>query len=113
MNLDKVVLKNLKNLLELLGLTDGSLKTTTSPRQSSSIRNLWVKKSVVVRLPSHQKTCLPKWLQHINNTLQSIRSYMGISKNGGTQQPWVFLLKMMILGCFGCTTIFGNPHICV
>ena len=23
----------------------------------------------------------------------------------------VFLLKMMILGCFGGTTIFGNPHI--
>ena len=33
------------------------------------------------------------------------RSYMGVSWNGGTQQPWVFLLKMIILGCFGGTTI--------
>ena len=24
---------------------------------------------------------------------------MGVSLNGGTQQPWVFLLKMIILGC--------------
>ena len=24
---------------------------------------------------------------------------------GDTQQPWVFLLKMIILGCFGGTTI--------
>ena len=26
---------------------------------------------------------------------------MGVSKNGGAQQPLVFLLKMIILGCFG------------
>ena len=26
-------------------------------------------------------------------------SYMNVSENGGTQQPWVFLLKMIILGC--------------
>ena len=37
---------------------------------------------------------------------------MGVSKNGGTQQPWVFLLKMIILGCFGGTIIFGNTYIC-
>ena len=36
---------------------------------------------------------------------------MGVSKNGGTQQPWVFLLKMIILGCFGGTIIKGNTHI--
>ena len=36
---------------------------------------------------------------------------MGVSKNGGfPQQPWVFLLKMIILGCFGTTTIEGNNH---
>ena len=35
---------------------------------------------------------------------------MGVSINGGTQQPWVFLLKMIILGCFGGTPIFGNTH---
>ena len=38
------------------------------------------------------------------------RYYMDVSKNGGTQQPWVFLLKMIILGCFGGTTIEGNNH---
>ena len=36
---------------------------------------------------------------------------MGVSKNGGTQQLLVFLLKMTILGCFGGTTILGNTHI--
>ena len=36
--------------------------------------------------------------------------HMGVFKNGGTQQPWVFLLKMIILGCFGGTTIWGNTH---
>ena len=36
---------------------------------------------------------------------------MGVSLNGGTQQPCVFLLKMIILGCFGGTIIFGNIHI--
>jgi len=35
---------------------------------------------------------------------------MDVSINGGTQQPWVFLLKMIILGCFGGTPIFGNTH---
>ena len=33
---------------------------------------------------------------------------MDVSKNGGTQQPWVFLQKMIILGCFGGSLIFGN-----
>ena len=36
---------------------------------------------------------------------------MDVSINGGTQQPWVFLLKMIILGCFGGTPIFGNTQI--
>ena len=36
---------------------------------------------------------------------------VGVSKSSGTQQPWVFLLKMIILGCFGGTTILGNPHV--
>ena len=27
--------------------------------------------------------------------------HVGVSKNGGTQQPWVFLLKMIILGVLG------------
>ena len=35
---------------------------------------------------------------------------MGVSLIGGTQQPWVFLLKMIILGCIGGTTIFGNIY---
>ena len=33
---------------------------------------------------------------------------MGVSENGGTQQPWVFPLKMTILRCFGGTTIYGS-----
>ena len=40
-----------------------------------------------------------------------LRCYMGVSLNGGTQQPLVFLLNMIILGCFGGTTIEGNTHI--
>ena len=36
---------------------------------------------------------------------------MVVSENSGTQQPWVFLLKLIILGCFGGTIIFGNTHI--
>ena len=35
---------------------------------------------------------------------------MDVSEKSGTQQPWVFLLKMIILGCFGGTTIYGNTH---
>ena len=37
--------------------------------------------------------------------------YLDVSKNGGTQQPWVFLLKLIILGCFGGTPIVGNTHL--
>ena len=37
--------------------------------------------------------------------------HMGVSENSGTQQLWVFLLKMIILGCFGGTTIEGNTYI--
>ena len=37
--------------------------------------------------------------------------HMGVSENSRTQQPWIFLLKMIILGCFGGTPIFGNTHI--
>ena len=32
-----------------------------------------------------------------------------ISKNAGTQQPWVFLLKMIILGCFGVPPFKETP----
>ena len=35
-----------------------------------------------------------------------MKKYRVVSLNGGTQQPWVFLLKeMIILGSFGGTTI--------
>ena len=37
--------------------------------------------------------------------------YTGVSKNGGTKEPLVFLLKMIILWCFGGTSIFGNTYI--
>ena len=38
---------------------------------------------------------------------------MGDSLTGGTQQLLVFLLKMIILGCCGGTTILENPHMCI
>ena len=39
---------------------------------------------------------------------------MGVSENSGTQQPWGFLRKLTILGCFGGKpTILGNPHMVV
>ena len=41
----------------------------------------------------------------------SLTLEMDVSKNRGAQQPWVFLLKMIILGCFGGTPIFGNTQI--
>ena len=41
----------------------------------------------------------------------SYSCHMGVSLNGGTQQPLVFLLKMIILGCLGGIPIFGNTHI--
>ena len=34
---------------------------------------------------------------------------MGVSKNGGTQQLLVFLLKMIILGCFGVPPFKETP----
>ena len=40
-------------------------------------------------------------------------SHVKVSLNGGTQQPWVFLLKMIILGCFGGTTVSGNTYVCL
>ena len=54
---------------------------------------------------------------HQNNCTTGVKrrpqTDMGFSKNRGTQQPWVFLLKMIILGCFGGTPIFGNPHMII
>ena len=41
----------------------------------------------------------------------SVWHHMGVSWNAGTQQPWVFPLKMIILGWSGGTTIWGNTHI--
>ena len=35
----------------------------------------------------------------------------GVHYMGKPQQPWVFLLTMIILGCFGGITISGNTHI--
>ena len=37
-------------------------------------------------------------------------SYIGVSSNGGTQQPWVFLLKMIILGVFGVPPFKETPR---
>ena len=46
---------------------------------------------------------------HLSNQRKHVN--VDVSKNCGTQQPWVFLLKMIILGCFGGTPIFGNTHV--
>ena len=59
---------------------------------------------------------LPRSLKKIIHLIMKIEVHlknknMDVSKNGGTQQPWVFLLKMIILGCFGGSPIFGNTHI--
>ena len=35
--------------------------------------------------------------------------YMGVSWNAGTQQPWVFLLKMIILGYLGIPPFKETP----
>ena len=49
--------------------------------------------------------------QDFHICFEVLKHDMDVSKNSGTQQPWVFLLKMIILGCFGGTLIFGNTHI--
>ena len=51
------------------------------------------------------------WVRRAPSTEVFWGVYIEVSKNGGTQQPWVFLLKIIILGCFGGTTISGNIHI--
>ena len=45
----------------------------------------------------------------MENAMKNVEN-MDVSKNGATQPPWVFLLKMIILWCFGGTPIFGNTH---
>ena len=59
-------------------------------------------------LPSTKKVFVTR--QYIYIQVYLYIYIWGVSLNGGTQQPWVFLQKMIILGCFGGTTIFGNPH---
>ena len=49
--------------------------------------------------------CFGEKKRMVPNRQAKTLEYMGVSKNSGTQQPWVFLLKMIILGCFGGTTI--------
>ena len=53
---------------------------------------------------TRKQTCFPKIVHNILAVIVLFK-YMGISKNAGTQRPWVSLLKMIILGCFGGTTI--------
>ena len=64
-------------------------------------------------------TAVGRELAHLGNTMKQncyetwwrLHHRLGVSYNGGTQQPWVFLLKMTILRCFGGTTIYGNTQI--
>ena len=58
---------------------------------------------------------LIKTIPILNHTLHVfLYDNMGVSKNGGTQQPWVFLLKMInyggVLGCHQCRK---HPYICI
>ena len=56
----------------------------------------WVKQSEILVCTLEASTQLQ------NGTYIHIIIYtyiMGVSKNKGTQQPWIFLLEMIILGC--------------
>ena len=69
------------------------------------------------------KKIFPKWWlngeEKIHGTIRKKltkknkhkKRHLDVSKNVDTQQPWVFLLKMIILGCFGGIPIFGNTHL--
>ena len=69
--------------------------------------------SLLVLVKNATEFALPMWKfgVTIGPLLQYYPKDMDVSKNGGTQQPLVFLLKMIILGCFGGTPIFGNTHL--
>ena len=58
-----------------------------------------------LRMLSKTERCLEVLLLLLLLSCVAIQWHMDVSENGGTQQPWVFLLKMIILGCFGGTTI--------
>ena len=56
-----------------------------------------------------------RWL-HFNQTntvfrgkVENLSQHLGVSENSGTQQPWVFLPKMIILGCFGVPPFTETP----
>ena len=51
---------------------------------------------------SDPKTCR---FETLCNKRNNKSWYMDVSENSGTQQPWVFLLKMIVLGCLRGTTI--------
>ena len=59
------------------------------------------------REPSqHQGVKLPRVR---GERIQSSHIDVGVSQNGGTQQPLVYLLKMIILGCFGVPPFKETP----
>ena len=52
------------------------------------------------------------WFARTNMTMEKEPfEDVDVSENGGTQQSLVFLPKMIILGCFGGTTIYGNHRV--
>ena len=81
----------------LFGAGAGSKQSSWDPPQESC-------HSVSRYEPGCEKLFEPRTPPTIGTILLTI-GYMDVSENSGTQQPWVFLLKMIILGCFGGTTI--------
>ena len=50
-----------------------------------------------------------RWDGQQNVVRNHVVCYMGVSLNGGTQQPWVFLLKMIILDVLGIPPFKETP----
>ena len=73
---------------------------TTNPNWFSSSREAWQSPSSVSDKFSKDNSFS---LNVASNRIHV--GYMGVSLNGGTRQPLVFLLNMIILRCFGGTTI--------
>ena len=62
-------------------------------------------RSRICRIRTRPGTWRKLALEENSRTLNWEPLRFGGFLNGGTQQPWVFLLKMIILACFGGTTI--------
>ena len=83
----------------------GSLAVCLNPLRNSATRPLawrWSSWSnFFLAMVSHGK----------KTSFDKSATFGGFLKWWVPQQPWLFLLKMTILGCFGGTTIWGNTHL--